>query len=310
MIEKAKERLAKGVPHEFIINDLLQNALDMSWYDGKIMTRDELVTKAFDFCIELGINSSFLNSKHYNPFFAKSKLLDDNRVYHGDCRDILPLLRPNNVSGILTDFPYGINFQSNMRTKTPTFNKILSDEEPFTDQWIKHSFNILKDGGFFVTFYRWDVQDILFAAIEEAGFSIKSQIVWIKGGGGMGDLTGSYAEGHELAIFCTKGSYSFPIGRPNNIYKSNKVSSDKIIHPNEKPIDLMKAMVRDLSRKGDLIVDPFSGSGCVCAAAVSEGRRAIGIELDDRHVPLIGCNYIEYGNRRIVEMSKTNNQLF
>lgn len=308
MIEKAKERLSKGVPHEFIINDLLQNALDMAWHDGKILSYLELKEEGFKFCMELSIPPTVVYD--IKAFYPSKKILDDNRVYHGDCRDILPLLKPNNVSGILTDFPYGINFQSNMRTKTPTFNKILSDEKPFVDQWIKHSFKILKDGGFFVTFYRWDVQDELFAAIHEAGFDIKSQIVWIKGGGGMGDLTGSYAEGHELAIFCTKGKYEFPLGRPNNIYKSNKVSSDKIIHPNEKPIDLMKAMVRDLSRKGDLIVDPFSGSGCVCAAAVSEGRRAIGIELDDRQVPLIGCNYIEYGNKRIIEMSKTNNQLF
>ena len=245
-------------------------------------------------------------------------MLEVNKVYHGDCRLLIPQCADNYPTGIITDYPYGVDFQSNMRKATAQFNKILNDDKPFLDQWIKESYRILppdrKGGGFFFTFYRWDLQDELFDELMSAGFQIKSQCLWVKGGPGMGDLTGSYGCMHENMVYATKGNYKFPNGlRPKNVYRANGGvdMSNSLVHPNEKPIWLMQAIIRDLTKPGDLIIEPFSGSGTTIAAAVIEKRRCIAFELDDRPVPHIGgLNYIQWGNKRVQESLMKSNTLF
>lgn len=303
-IDKARQRLENKVPHEFILNDFMQN-----FCEGKVPSQKEIKDAGLMLADDLGVAWPF---REDFTFYPSKQIISDNQVLQGDCRDILPLLAPNRPKGIITDFPYGIAFQSNMRKASPTFNKILNDEEPFLDMWIRHCYRILQDQGFFITFYRWDVQEPLFAEIQAAGFKIKNQLIWVKGTYGMGDLEGGFGEGHECAVFAVKGRYTFPNGRPSNILKSpgGSSTSGTLVHPNEKPIPLIRSLVRDLTVKGDLIVEPFSGSGSTAAACVEEGRRVIAMELDDRIVPAIGCNYIEYGNKRIQEFSKKNNSLF
>ena len=103
--------------------------------------------------------------------------LDINIIHQRDCLHLIDEMPDCFVDAIITDFPYGVNFQSNFRVKTPKFRKIDNDEKPFID-WIKPSYRILPEGGRLICFYRYDVQDELFDAIEEAGFDIKSQLVW------------------------------------------------------------------------------------------------------------------------------------
>jgi site-specific DNA-methyltransferase (adenine-specific) len=240
-------------------------------------------------------------------------MLQLNKIYEGDCRVLLPEVSKLSIKpvGIITDFPYGVDFQSNFRTKTEKYKKIENDKWPFVDKWIFQSFKITKLDAFFLTFYRYDVQDILFEAIESAGWHIKSQLVWSKGGGAMGDLNSSFCPSFEVAVFCTKGKWKFPEGRPDAMLPSNKVASAHILHPNEKPLALGQHLVRVLTRKGDLIIDPFSGSSCFAAAAVSEGRYAIGFEKDSaKQTQIGGLTWTEYGNKRL-ELNKVNsNKIF
>lgn len=229
-------------------------------------------------------------------------LYEINEIHHDNCMNLIDAFPDEYLDACITDFPYGIDFQSNMRIKSEKFDKIANDKEPYTE-WIKPLFPKLKEGGRLICFYRWDVQDKLFKAIEEAGFILKSQLVWNKGAHGMGDLAGSFGERHELMIYATKGRYIFPDGkRPVGFYNvvGGAGNSNQLVHPNEKPINLMREIVRDATQKGELIFEPFSGSGSLPCAAKHEGRDFIASELDHKHV--------ETGRRRLKSVNP--NKLF
>lgn len=207
-----------------------------------------------------------------------------NQIQNINCLDLINSIKEESVAGIVTDFPYGIDFQSNMRKKTAKFNKIANDKKPYIE-WILPSWYIIKDPGFLFTFYRFDVQDVLFEAIERAGFKIKSQCIWYKNTTSMGDLDGSFAVEHELMVFAVKGNYKFPTDkRPSGFYKCTRDFSQHMVHPNQKPIDLMRKIVFDLTKKGDIIVEPFAGSGATCIGARLEGRNFYASELLEEHI--------------------------
>ena len=216
------------------------------------------------------------------------------KIYHSNCLDLIELLPDSCIDAIITDFPYGINFQSNFRVKTKKFKKIDNDKEPYID-WIEPSFRILKDEGRLICFYRWDVQNELVDELERVGFNVKSQLVWDKKVTGMGDLYGEFSSGHELMIYATKGRYEFKGKRPRTVYSVQRENPNKLVHPNEKPVDLNRALIRDITEKNEVIFDPFSGSGSCSIAAYLEGRRFIACDT--------GEDYVNLGNKRIQSSS-------
>jgi len=134
-------------------------------------------------------------------------MIEVNKIYNEDCLKIIEMMPNDFLDCIITDPPYGISYQSAKRIdKTKWKPKIANDETPFTD-WIKPSFDKLKEGGRLICFYRWDVQDEFLYTIKKAGYEVKSQIVWDKVVHGMGDLSGEFAPQHELMIYATKGRY-------------------------------------------------------------------------------------------------------
>jgi len=214
-----------------------------------------------------------------------------NSIYHGSCMDLISNIEDNSIDCIITDPPYGIDYQSARRTDKSLWKpKIANDEAPYIE-WIKPCYNKLKEGGRLICFYRWDVQDEFLNEIVEAGFTVKSQIVWDKVMHGMGDLKGEFAPQHELMIYATKGRYEFQSSRPKSIYRTQRVSATFLVHPNEKPVNLLRAIIRDISKEGDVVVDFFSGSGSTLIAANQEKRVYIGSELDKR--------YVDIANQRI-----------
>lgn len=222
-----------------------------------------------------------------------------NRILHDDCLNVIASFPDNYIDVCLTDPPYGIGFQSNQRTVGLKFEKIENDEAPFID-WIMPLYAKMKEGGRLLCFYRWDVQNEFLNEIKRAGFIVKSQIVWNKHSHGMGDLNGEFAPQHELILYATKGRYEFKNNRPVTVFNVPKVGSNNLIHPNEKPIELIKQLLFKISDEGEQIFDPFGGSFSTYIAATSIGRYCISCELSD--------NYYEIGLDRIKNL--VNNEYF
>lgn len=211
--------------------------------------------------------------------------------------DLLDYMPPGFIPAIITDFPYGIDFQSNQRVKSEKFKKIANDKKPYIE-WIKSAYDRMKEGGRLICFYRYDVQDVLIDELEACGFIVKSQLVWDKMAYGMGDLEGEFSPSHELMIYATKGRYRFTSKRPNTVYRCARVSPSALVHPNEKPIELNQALIRDICNEGELVVDLFSGSGSLSVAAKIECMEWLACDLDSNYVNL-GNNRVNKAQRRL-----------
>lgn len=222
-----------------------------------------------------------------------------NTLIHANCLDVIARMPDDFIDVCLTDPPYGIEFQSNQRTVGLKFEKIENDESPFID-WILPVYNKMKQGGRLLCFYRWDVQDNFLNEIKRVGFTVKSQLVWDKCSHGMGDLKGEFAPQHESIIYATKGRYEFKGNRPTTVFKVPKVGANNLIHPNEKPVELIRRLLLACSEEGEQVFDPFGGSFSTYIAAVNLKRHCVTCELSD--------TYYEIGKKRV--HSLINNEYF
>jgi len=224
-----------------------------------------------------------------------------NQIICGDCLEVMRDIPDKSVDLVLTDPPYGIDFQSARRIdKTQWKPKIANDEKPFTE-WLDDAYRITRDTGALLCFCRWDVQEQFKQAIEKAGFEIKSQIIWDKVIHGMGDLKSSFSPQHEVIWFATKGKFIFPYMRPPSILRFKRVDAEKLIHPNEKPIELIEYLISVTTKPDAVVADFFVGSGVTMDAAYSLGRYYVGTELDEGY-----CNIA----RRRVEQAQSQQTLF
>lgn len=224
------------------------------------------------------------------------------QLYNGDCLELMGLIPDGSMDAIITDPPYGIDYQSSWRTDKNTRQpKILNDKHPFI--WFLHtSAKKLKQGGVMVCFCRWDVQEAFKQAMGWAGLHVKSQVIWNREVHGMGDLKASFAPQHDVIWFAVKGtSFSFPGKRPKSVLTSQRLSGAELTHPNEKPIDLMLQLVEATTYPGATVLDPFLGSGTTGVACINIGRNFIGIEKAP-------C-YFEIAQKRIEEAERTEAQL-
>lgn len=191
------------------------------------------------------------------------------------------------MDAIVTDPPYGIAYQSAWRTdRAAWLPKIANDEAPFVD-WLPEGYRVLKDGGALICFCAWKTQEDFRLAIQDAGFEIKSHVIWDRDSHGMGHLEGEFAPQHDVIWFATKGSFTFPGKRPKSVLRHLRVQPKALRHPNEKPIRLMIDLIQATCPRDGLVLEPFAGSGSTLEACMKSGRRCLGIELDERYIPVI-----------------------
>ena len=188
-------------------------------------------------------------------------------------------MEPESIDAIITDPPYGVNYVS--RTK----GGIINDKAPFI-WWLYDAYRVLRPSesgrGALVCFTRWDVQQVFIDAMRLAGFTVKSEVIWDKVVHGMGDTRAQWAPVHENIIFAVKGNkFSFPGHRPRDLITCQRLDGARMIHPMEKPVNLMTSIITAVTKPGDLLCDPFAGSASTLVAAMKTGRRFIGIETDD-----------------------------
>lgn len=206
-----------------------------------------------------------------------------HRIINGDCLRWLPRLASESANLVLSDPPYGIGYES------WTGESVINDDGPFI-WWLREAWRITTSPGAIACFCRWDVQEVWRSAIESAGFTIRGQVIWNKILHTCGDTRATFAPMHEVIWFATKGRFAFPGNRPKSILTHRRrlgVHVDPTrTHPTEKPVALMRELIEHLTRPGDMVVDPFCGTGATIVAAKECGRSAIGVELE-RHYALI-----------------------
>ena len=201
-------------------------------------------------------------------------------LIQGDCLEVMRGMPDKSVDAVITDPPYGIGYQSARRIdKNDRFDIIKGDKE-LSFEWMTEAKRITKDSGFIFCFCRWDTEHLFFNALVETGYKAQSQVIWDRGIHGLGDLKRQYAPMHDNALFATLSGYEFPRHRPKSIYRVDRLSADKLVHPTQKPVSLIKLIINDLTIKDAIILDPFAGSGTTGIAAIQTERQSILIEID------------------------------
>lgn len=196
-----------------------------------------------------------------------------DKVIHGDCVEVMKSMEANSIDFILTDPPYLVRYTSR------DGRRIANDDN---DAWLRPAFaemyRLLKPGSFCVSFYGWQATDRFIAAWREAGFRIVGHIVFRK----------RYASSvrylrhqHEQAYLLAKGYVPpFAEAMPDVIdwrYTGNR------LHPTQKPLAVLMPLVEAFSEPGQVVLDPFCGSGSTLAAARELGRKYVGIDIDRGH---------------------------
>lgn len=216
------------------------------------------------------------------------------KLLKGDCFERLAELGDATVDLILTDPPYGMSYQSSWR-ESP-YKKIENDKNlEWLPLFVDECYRVAKNNTAQYFFCSWHNIDVFKQELSKR-FQVKNILVWEKNNTSMGDLKGDFAPKIEFVIFCHKGRSLIRGKRDPNIFKFNKTKNE--LHPTEKPVDLCQYMIEKFSDKGNLVLDPFMGSGTTGVAAVSTGRDFIGIELDE--------DYFKTASQRIIASKQAN----
>ncbi len=215
-----------------------------------------------------------------------------NRQICCDNVELFSQLPDETIDLILTDPPYK-NYQSNRpvaRPRVKAMNVTQFDLEFFAGE----SWRVLKPGGHLYCFCDHITYPDIRSGLVESGLTYKNCLVWIKNNHGSGDLKGNWAPQHEFIIFATKGRGKPLRGlrKPNVLLKRNvgggwefykKVSNYRFNHGTAKPVDLLRSLIQSSSDAGDIVLDPYGGSGSTAEACIREKRRFIQCEIDPEH---------------------------
>ena len=194
-------------------------------------------------------------------------------IMQGDCIQIMREMTANSIDFILTDPPYLVNYRDrDGRT-------IQNDAD---DNWLKpamaEAYRVLKQNRLAVMFYGWNRVDRFFDAWKDAGFQPVGHLVFRKT---YSSKSRFLHYRHEQAYLLAKGRPPLP-KQPLADVMDMPYSGNKL-HPTQKPVMALAPLIRSFTLPGELVLDPFAGSGSSCAAALLTGRRYIGIELDTEY---------------------------
>ncbi len=194
-------------------------------------------------------------------------------IYHGDCRDVLPMLREQVFDLVLTDPPYGVSYDSNRVPGRASFG-IANDGTRLSLRLYRQVLPLLR-ATHLCWFTRWDAWPDVWEILGQ-WYPVRGLLIWDKGHNGMGDLK-HWGPSYEL--IASAGAGRIRGGRDGSVLRFPPVSNSKRRHPNEKPVELLRYLTEKLGARS--LLDPFMGSGSSLVAARQLGIRAIGIELDE-----------------------------
>lgn len=196
-------------------------------------------------------------------------------LINAPCVEAMQAMPAGILDGCAVDPPYGVSWCGLDDKQKP----IANDRHPYI--WFLHELHrVLKPSAALACFHVERLQQEWRTAIELAGFRCHNQFIWDKGNGGMGDTLRAFAPRDERAWIASKGRWRLPHGRPDNLLRVANIPPRRRNHSTEKPVEVMAYLIRHLVRRGGVVIDPTMGSGSTGVAALREGYRFLGIELD------------------------------
>ena len=261
--------------------------------------------------IALARNSNNVAILHHNSIFSREELFD--RMFQGDCLEVLPRFPSSAVDMILCDLPYGTTqnkwdsvipldrlWAEYMRVLKPGGAVVLTSQGLFTAKlilsnpnWFKYKLVWVKSKP--TNFLNAKIQPLrkhedvcVFYGHRGTYNPVMGEGVPYDKGVRKNQLSGSYGDFHPVHVRSEGKRYPTDV-----LYFNTAESEGEVWHPTQKPLALGRYLVKTFSNPGDLILDNAFGSGSFIVAAALEGRRYVGIEKNDQ-VALFKKDEIDY----------------
>lgn len=248
-----------------------------------------------------------------------------NKVYNLDCIEGMKKIPSNTVDLVITDPPFGIDFKAKKENYNRTNSRVIEgyneikgkDYYHFTLAWMKEVKRVLKESGSMYVFSGWNnLKDIL-NAIDELGFITVNHIIWKYQFGVV--TSRKYITSHYHCLYVCIDDKKRKFSPYARFDKDMKDKKGKSIHyqdkedvwvinreywngdmktPTKLPAEIIKKILAYSSDKGDLVLDPFLGSGQVAVVSKMEGRNYIGFEIVKEYYNFI-CKRLDENLYRI-----------
>jgi len=225
-----------------------------------------------------------------------------NQVIHGDCLEVLKEIPDESVDLVFADEPYGISHKKQFINEGKKYKSIHEqwDIQLVNRIWVDECVRILKRGG---AIYSTGTYHNIFTLKENfdnnKDLVFRNFITWFKPDSMpslLAKQTGFYAYSCEYILYYTKGktkTFNYDILKEMNggkqmrdLWIINNIKDRKYKHPAQKPIKLLERIILASSNEGDIVLDPFFGSGTTGVVAKKLGRNFIGIEQNPEYVKL------------------------
>lgn len=239
-----------------------------------------------------------------------------NKNHQGDCTEIMSKIKEKSISLILTDPPYnaskgGVNLPDNktggayykVNEDWDKFDK-YSDYMDFTRKWIKEADRILSDKGTIMVCCSLHNIGEVMMALKELNYKPLNIITWRKPNAMPSITKRMLTHSTEFIVWFAKGkpwTFNYDKMKKYNYGKQLrdvwdfpscqgperiKGENGRAAHPTQKPLKLFKRLIEMASKEGDIIVDPFIGSGTTAIIAEELGRKWIGIDNDPKYIQI------------------------
>lgn len=228
------------------------------------------------------------------PYFEEGGIA----IYHGDCRDVVATLGPGAIAGTITDPPYssGGQFRSDRSNRSaqdkyldsdrallPDFSGDNRDQRGFlawAGLWMADVLRVSVSGAPLLCFTDWRQLPTMTDAVQCGGWNWQGLFVWDKRNGR--PQKNRPTQSLEYVVYGVAGQVrQDPYVCPPAIIVGRVPPTAQRQHVTEKPVEAIAQLLPLVH--GDPIFDPFMGSGTALVAAKNAGRRAIGVELEERY---------------------------
>lgn len=231
------------------------------------------------------------------------------RILKGDALDLIKKIKKKSVDLIFADPPYNLSGKSNLTCKSGRISTCDKGEwdkkvniHEFNKEWIKCCIEVLKDEGTLWISGTLHNHPSVGVILKELNLWIINDIIWFKPNAPPLRITNRFVPSTELIWVSSKSKkyyFNYDLAKQMNDGKQMRnlwiLTSErhKTSHPTEKPEKLLNRIISIGSKKGNLILDPFMGSGTTGVVAKRLKRKFIGIELDNE--------YFEIAKKRIID---------
>lgn len=226
--------------------------------------------------------------------------LGSHRIACGDSLDkelVKELIKNEKIRLILTDPPYGVNYVQNkagfmnIKKKVEIVNDSIASSSgymAFSSGWLDAVKPYLAPKN---ACYIFNSDKMIFSlrdAMEASGYNLSQLLIWIKNNQVIGRK--DYCLKHELIAYGWHGSHRFYKSKDKSVIFYPKPQSSPL-HPTSKPVGLLRRLILNSTRIGDIVYDPFGGSGSTLIACEQTKRRCFTIEIDGKYCKIIINRY-------------------